>query len=60
MTGDIKEYQGKWRSHVFRMPDYRLPRKVFNYTTSKKEEFRKTKMRWFEQFVQPRNGSNGL
>jgi hypothetical protein len=31
MTDDIKEHQGKWRSHVYQVSDYRLQRTVFNY-----------------------------
>jgi hypothetical protein len=30
ITNDIKEYQEKWKSHVRPMPDYRLPRRIFN------------------------------
>jgi hypothetical protein len=42
MTDNIKEYQ-KWRSHVYQMPDCRLPRRVFNnIETSWKGGFRKT------------------
>jgi hypothetical protein len=30
INDDIEVYEEKWRSHVHRMPDYRLSRRVFN------------------------------
>jgi hypothetical protein len=59
MTNDFKEYQEKCRKHVHRMPDGRLPRRVFNYRPRGKWDLGRPRMRWFEQFMLPRNGSNG-
>jgi hypothetical protein len=51
LTEDIKEYQEKWRSHVHRMPDYRLPKIVFNYRPQGNRNLGKPRMRWFKQSV---------
>jgi hypothetical protein len=37
MTDDMKELQ-KWRSHVNWMPEYRLPRRVFNCRLQGKQD----------------------
>jgi hypothetical protein len=59
MTDDIKECQKKCRSHVYRTPDYRLQRRVLNYSSRGKRYLGRPRMRWFEQFVSPRNRSDG-
>jgi hypothetical protein len=48
MADDGKESQDMLRSHVHRLPGYRLPRKV---RTQGKRDLGRSRIRWFEQFV---------
>jgi hypothetical protein len=51
MADDFKVYQEKWSSHVYRMPDNRLPRRFLNYIPRGNRDIGRPRMRWFEQFV---------
>lgn len=59
MTDDITKDQEKWRSHVYQMLDYILPRRVLNHRPWGKWDLGRPWMRWFEQFTQLQNRYNG-
>lgn len=48
MNVKLKEYRGKWKEHLQRMDDSRLPKKIFAYEPKGKRSLGRPRKRWLE------------
>lgn len=50
----ITEYQNKWKNHVERMGDDRLPKKLMNYRPRGRRDRGRPMLRWIDQWSRNR------
>ena len=50
MAAEIQQYRHKWRNHILRMPEHRLPKRL-SYRPQGRRDLGRPHLRWTDQFL---------
>ena len=51
MAAEVQHYQHKWRNHILRMPEHRLPKRILYYHPRGRRDLGRLHLRWTDQFL---------